>query len=328
MNVVAYTSGDAARWDAAVRASRNGTFLLERGYMDYHSDRFSDASLLFVADDGAVRGLLPANSDVASQTICAHGGLTYGGLILSPEASLDEVREMLSGAADYYLAHGYRQLLTKPVPAIYHRYPADEERYWLFRAGAHCEACGASSAILLEGTQRAALWHRKMKVKACAALTLHEGGVGRLLRFWPIVNAVLTTRHGTHPVHTAAEMALLMARFPEQIRLFTVDNEAGEVITGALLFVTDKVVHVQYMEAGEEARRRRALDWLIRRLIDRFAAEGFKYFDFGISTERGGTYLNNGLAYQKEGFGGRCVCYEAYRVDFEKLAALKNISPA
>ena len=40
-----------------------------------------------------------------------------------------------------------------------------------------------------------------------------------------------------------------------------------------------------------------------------------RYFDFGISTEKGGAYLNTGLLSQKEGFGARGVIYETYRID-------------
>ena len=41
-----YTPAEASLWDATVETSRNGTFLLRRGYMDYHSHRFADRSLL------------------------------------------------------------------------------------------------------------------------------------------------------------------------------------------------------------------------------------------------------------------------------------------
>ena len=34
-------------WDCFIANSRNGTFLFFRNYMDYHSDRFIDNSLLF-----------------------------------------------------------------------------------------------------------------------------------------------------------------------------------------------------------------------------------------------------------------------------------------
>ena len=45
-----YNISMSAEWDAAVAASRNGTFLHMRGYMDYHSDRFTDFSLALKKD--------------------------------------------------------------------------------------------------------------------------------------------------------------------------------------------------------------------------------------------------------------------------------------
>ncbi|EIA46149.1 hypothetical protein cco111_09042, partial [Campylobacter coli 2680] len=39
-----------------------------------------------------------------------------------------------------------------------------------------------------------------------------------------------------------------------------------------------------------------------------------KYFDFGISTENGGQFLNHGLISQKEEFGGRGVIYDFYEL--------------
>lgn len=41
-----FTPDDHADWDDLVRRSRNGVFLFERAYMDYHADRFSDASVI------------------------------------------------------------------------------------------------------------------------------------------------------------------------------------------------------------------------------------------------------------------------------------------
>ena len=44
----------AREWDAFVGASKNGTFLLTRPYMDYHADRFTDHSLIARGDDGRI----------------------------------------------------------------------------------------------------------------------------------------------------------------------------------------------------------------------------------------------------------------------------------
>ena len=49
-------------------------------------------------------------------------------------------------------------------------------------------------------------------------------------------------------------------------------------------------------------------------------------FDFGISTENGGEFLNQGLIFEKEGFGARSVCYDVYALDIcDALNKLKNL---
>lgn len=322
MRVVRYQSGMAADWNAFVKVSRNGTFLFERGFMDYHQHRFEDVSLLFYNENGTLIGLLPANICDNAECVQTHGGLTYGGLVLHPAATLTDVREMFRLLGQIYCDMGVQHVIYKAVPYIYHKYPAEDDRYWLFRAGAHLAASSASTAILLDGDAHAALWHRKLKKKACEGLVLNEDNEAHLNDFWAIVDNVLATRHATTPVHTAGEIRLLFRRFPGRIKLYTVTNAEGRVITGCLAFVTDTTVHIQYMEAGEEGRRRRALDWLMFRLIARYADSGQRYFDFGISTEQGGRLLNEGLVYQKEGFGGRTVCYDIYSVETEKLSTL------
>ena len=39
------------------------------------------------------------------------------------------------------------------------------------------------------------------------------------------------------------------------------------------------------------------------------------FYDFGIANEDEGWWLNEGLITQKEGFGGRAVVHEFYRLD-------------
>ena len=56
-----YTPDNTDEWNQFVAQSKNGTFLFDRGYMDYHSDRFADYSLMFY-DDKGLFALLPANA--------------------------------------------------------------------------------------------------------------------------------------------------------------------------------------------------------------------------------------------------------------------------
>ena len=82
-----------------------------------------------------------------------------------------------------------------------------------------------------------------------------------------------------------------------------------------MVYETERVAHAQYIAASAEGKALGALDCLFDWLItERYADKA--YFDFGISTEQGGTWLNEGLQFQKEGFGARAVVYDAYEIRF------------
>ncbi|MDE7411963.1 MAG: GNAT family N-acetyltransferase, partial [Paramuribaculum sp.] len=72
-----YTPGDRELWNSLVTDSRQGTMLHKREYMDYHSDRFTDCSLIALRRDKPV-AILPANI-TDDGTLHSHQGLTYGG---------------------------------------------------------------------------------------------------------------------------------------------------------------------------------------------------------------------------------------------------------
>ena len=55
-----YKSADKTLWDDFLIGARNATFLFYRDYMDYHADRFKDASLLCFRE-GRLEALLPAH---------------------------------------------------------------------------------------------------------------------------------------------------------------------------------------------------------------------------------------------------------------------------
>ena len=107
------------------------------------------------------------------------------------------------------------------------------------------------------------------------------------------------------------ELRLLQGRFPQQIHLYLIYNKEKEPVGGTWVFDTGQVVHTQYIASTEEGKAHGALDLLFDELINRRYREGI-YLDFGKSTEEGGRVLNEHLIFQKEGFGGRGVCYDTY----------------
>lgn len=133
MTIERYTPQQSQEWDKAVETSRNGTFLHMRAYMDYHADRFRDFSLLARDNHGDVIAVLPANAD--GDNIHSHQGLTFGGWLMSSPADANAMMDIWGLASKFLRTNGFKRLIYKPVPHIYHKYPAEEDLYALFRAG-------------------------------------------------------------------------------------------------------------------------------------------------------------------------------------------------
>ena len=83
-----YQSTLKENWNTFLLESNQQTFLFQRGFMDYHSDRFQDFSLM-IYNNGELTALLPANK--VDHEIYSHQGLTYGGLIYKPNLKSKEV---------------------------------------------------------------------------------------------------------------------------------------------------------------------------------------------------------------------------------------------
>jgi hypothetical protein len=310
MIVQRYGPDDRVAWDDFVRASRNGTFLLERGYMDYHADRFRDHSVL-LRDDGGLTAVMPAHED--GDRLVSHGGLTYGGLIVGARMRTPLMLAAFEAVAEYARAAGFRRWEYKTVPAIYHRQPAEEDRYALFLAGAALTR--RDVLCVIDRRDRPAYQERRTRaVRKARKAGVVAAADADLAGYWLVVEDNLRRHHDARPVHTAGEIELLRSRFPDNIRLFTARDAAGGLLGGVLIYDSPAVAHVQYIASTDEGRQVGALDLVFDELLTRHFADR-PYFDFGISNEAGGRRLNRGLIEQKEGFGGRAVAHDHYAID-------------
>ncbi|MCR5179815.1 MAG: GNAT family N-acetyltransferase, partial [Bacteroidaceae bacterium] len=328
MKIIQYTPQLSDEWDQFVEKSKNGTFLLQRPFMDYHSDRFSDCSLM-VYEDNLLIGLFPANWDEEERTVYSHQGLTYGGLLLSTEASQRQVLSMMQSIFLWYIDYlQASRMLYKPIPYIYSVCGAEEDLYALFRANARLKTRAVSSVVAMSNP----LQMRKLRIRGAKKAIdnglyidrMTDGDWSTLEEYWQVLTQVLQEHHGLKPVHTFEEMQLLMSRFPQQIKLFLVRSER-RIVAGCVIFITRQVAHIQYIASNDTGRQQGALDLLFRHLInERFRQ--ISYVDFGVSTENGGNYLNEGLIFQKEGFGARSVCYDSYEIDLDR-SVIEQMAP-
>ena len=298
-----YRDEDQPVWDAFNRGTKNRLFMFVRNYMDDHRDH----SLMFYNEADELIALLPACE--RDGKLASHAGLTYGGFLTDAGMKQHTMNDCFEALNAYCREQGLKGIIYKTIPHIYHTQPAEEDRYALYANCGKLVTVDASTYVNLS----APLKMPKGR-KAQISRAKREGVTIEILTeqkdydaFIALENEVLTARHDTHAVHTGAELKMLHDRFPENIHLFAAMKE-GKLIAGTVVYEYDTAVHTQYMAADEEARIIGALDLAVATVLERYR-ESKKWLDFGISTEHGRIYLNEGLIAQKEGFGGRTGVY-------------------
>lgn len=305
-----YENGLAPVWDEVVNSSKNGNFLHLRAYMDYHAHRFDERSVI-IGKGGKPIAIFPCNC--VNDKIISHGGLTYGGLIYGNDLHVIEVLGILELLAAYYRDQGAETLIYKAIPHTFHRYPAEEDLYALFRMGAHIYRRDISIVVPISERMRLSNL-RKRAVRKAEKHGIKVREEECLTAFHRILETVLA-KMGVRPVHTLAELGLLKSRFPDRIRLFGAFQE-DHMLAGTLVYDFGDVAHTQYLASSDEGRAVGALDLALVYLLES-AFAGHRYLSFGISTEQDGKYLNEGLAFQKEGFGGRGIVHDFYELDLK-----------
>lgn len=300
-----YDINQFALWNKVVESSRNGTFLHNRNYMDYHADRFSDHSLILFRNEKPV-AVFPASQNKTE--ITSHGGLTYGGLLSTEALGAEDTLQAFEALATYYKELGVEKIIYKPVPYIFYRYPCQEELYALFRVGATLTRRDASCVISLEKEFKFSKG-RKWSINKAKKEGITIERSDSFSEFHLLLTTALK-KFSASPTHTLEELKILKARFPENIVLYHAKLQ-DEILAGAIIYDFGETVHTQYLATSDLGRNIGALDILVATLIEQVYASK-KYFSFGISTEMQGNFLNTGLIAQKEGFGARVIVHDFY----------------
>ena len=335
MTVVPYSVTRRVVWDDFVDGCRQGCFVFRRGYMDSYGDGVFDCSVMvcqgLTEDDdykenelqvSDVVAVLPANWDEKSRTVISHGKLPYGGLLTREDATQVDVLRCMQLVMKYFRNYlGARDLLYKPTPYIYSSLPAEEDRYALFRAGAKLERRRVSTVV----DQLHPLGMRNLRQNSARRAVDSGLYIERaremqwdvLERFWGMLQDYICVNNRRPLTVTLDSLKEMMTKFPRLIRLYVVRDNDTEMVAGALVYELRQVAFVRYVASTRQGRDMGALDLLFRNLItERY--KGMRYIDFGGSNSASGMDLDDSQIFMKEGFGGRSVCYDEYRVELKE----------
>lgn len=291
-----------------------------RDFMEYHQDRFKDASYL-VYKKNTIVAVLPANKQ--GNEIISHQGLSYGGLILKASLKLSEVIALFYALLNQIYSDGYSTLALKFIPDMYATQKADEIKYLSHILNGETYKRDVLSVLDLK---------RPIPYNSSTRQAVKQGeGAGFEVReeenlesFWEqLLIPNLQKRHEAVPVHTAKEIQSLKQKLPWHIRQFNVYNKEL-LIAGCTIFETKTTAHVQYIAGSAVKSERVAIDFLHNYLITRVFRDK-DFFDFGASTTNNGTNINEGLLFWKERFGARTHIQDFVRIDLSERERLKTI---
>lgn len=319
-SVKIYKESDYKQWNAFIDKAKNATFLFHRDFMEYHKDRFQDYSLV-VLDGEKWVAVLPANR--VGNEVFSHQGLTYGGLVYDEKIKLASVIEIFKNVLCFLNSNKIEKLRLKLIPSIYCNGFCEEIEYLLFLLQAKLNKRDCLSVIDLTKPFAISRTRNKSVRRAIQNnLVIREELDFEL--FWnEILIPNLDKKHKAKPVHSAQEIIKLQELFPEKIKHFNVYKD-DEIVAGTTIFITENVVHPQYISGNSKKNELGSLDFLYNYLI-KVVYKDRKFFDFGPSHEDNGLKINEGILFWKESFDSKTVVQDFYEIETRNYSLLQNI---
>ncbi|MBR9756697.1 MAG: GNAT family N-acetyltransferase [Algicola sp.] len=303
-----YQSSQQNLWNTFVSKAENSTFLFQREFMEYHKDRFEDFSLL-VFKKTKLLAVLPANKQGTG--LISHQGLSYGGLVVKAHIRFEEYCNILKAVLLFLKNQEFKTFKIKTLPFIYNDGVFEAFNYLTHFLKGKTVAVDSYYVIdNLKTYKPNRNRNRAIQLAKQKGVCVVEEG---LEFFWEhILTKNLKTKYHVNPVHTIQEITYLKNTFPNHIKAYFAKYE-GEIVAGALLFVTKNVVHFQYSSGNDLKDQTGALDFLFDAIIQKYAH--YKYISFGSSSTDKSLKINAGLAYWKESFGAKIMPQTTYEID-------------
>ncbi|HEB84649.1 MAG TPA: GNAT family N-acetyltransferase [Bacteroidetes bacterium] len=322
-----YDESQRAEWERFIRRAAQGTFFHFQRFLDYHPPgRFRQRHLVFRRKGHIVAvwpGALREEDGVPSWT--SHPGASYGGLIVRPGLGLLEVHHLVADLVESAKSLGVDRLRLTPPPWIYHRHPTEAVEFALLRAGFRYLKQDYTQAVdlaALPKDEEEVLLRYDPKTRTAIRKARRDGLEVRhdvpvagetLAEFYGILQRN-RARLGVTPTHTEAELARLAELAPKYLDL-TLAALHGRPIAGILNFVCNEQVMLEfYIAHNHEDQAHRPVPLLVHETVLRAQRRGFRWLDFGISTEAGDR-VTWGLAAFKENFAVQGFLRNTYVLD-------------
>jgi Acetyltransferase (GNAT) domain len=309
LSVAALRPGEEAEWERFLTSSANGLLFHDLNFLAYHpANRFRFRHLV-VRRGEAIVALVPgglAGPDPAP-VFTSPLGASVGGPVVAPKLPLSAFIELVEALQRYARAQGWAGIEMTLAPHAYFSPPSDTLAFALFSCGFTLQQRWLCHMLPLEpaGADRYRTLFRDTAANLVRAgrrrgIRTVEGGIERLDAFLSVFNDTYT-RHGAVPTHSPNEIADLLCRLPNRVRLYLAMLADVPVAGLMVMLLSSRVAYSFYICRSTAHAREGGNLIAFAGLIDRLADQGYRWLDMGPSARRGSA--PKGVAFFKEGLG-------------------------
>jgi hypothetical protein len=332
-DVISLTSlaeGEEGKWAEFLAASPNGTLFHDLRFLAYHPPRRFSFHHLVARRHGKIIALVPGGIvDAAGRRVFASPlGASVGGPAIAAKLDARRTLDLVAALQAHALARGWDGLQLTLPPAVYHSPPADTLGFALFWHGFQLKnrwlclmiplADGASGGYTELFRRRQVTRVREQIRKG---MTVVEGGIERLPEFLPLFRDTYA-RHDAAPTHTEDELADLLRRLPDQVRLHIAILD-GKPMAGVLLFLLNPQVAYSFCICMSTEHARESGNLVIfAAIVDRLAQQGYRWLDLGPSGQFG--RFSDGVAFFKECLGATGHCRDQWYWEASRRPAVSG----
>lgn len=295
LSIKKYRKDNLTQWNSFIKNSLNGTFLLDRGFMDYHSDRFTDHSLT-IFDEEVLICCVPAHG--VDRKWLSHRGLTYGGLIFKEQKTYKEMGNILNAITNYLKSNNFNSCEFNLSPPIYDD-NHDEVLETLIRNGFEVTRSFDNMHVLLEDRSTVSSKKTAGYRNGTFSELVFETSCDISIFYNEVLVPSLLSRHAAVPVHSLDELKKLQENFCDKISVQAVYLN-DKMISGVLFFIKDNIVKSQYAASTLKGFQLRAMDFLYIESMEYFNIAGKKIMDYGTANNPDGSIISGLKRFKKE----------------------------
>ncbi len=311
-----YTEKYKDQWDVFVEHSRNGTIFHTRKFLSYHPPgRFEDFSLIFLKD-GNIISVLPACVEIENnrRILASHKGSTYGGFVIANRFGIKNSLYLVDIFLEFLVKMGFQGAWIRYPEYIFEIEPSQEIKFAMWYQGFRLDYIELSTCYSLsrfDSIDKPLFWETRKSLREDLRVVINN--FAYLSDFYNLLEETLKSKYGRLPTHTFEEITKLKDLIGSNLILVTALCNS-EVVGGLLIFIAnEKTAHVFYSAGRKDIKGIYPIESCIDFAIRYLKSKGFKYLNYGISTENKGKRLNFELFRFKEKLKGYGTYREVWR---------------